>query len=118
MEDIMAYCGLTCQGCAIYLATREKSEEKRYEMRALIARQIKDLYKENLKAEDVTDCDGCRTEGRLFSGCRRCEIRKCARQKGIENCAHCNDYPCEKLEKLFNTDPDAKKRLDVIRSWL
>jgi hypothetical protein len=88
-------------------------------MRAEIARQINDLYKENLKAEDVTDCDGCKTEGgRLFSASRKCEIRKCAGQKGIENCAHCNECACERLEKLFATDPDAKKRLDAIRSAL
>jgi hypothetical protein len=88
-------------------------------MRAQIARQINDLYKENLKAEDVTDCDGCKTEGgRLFSASRKCEIRKCAGQKGIENCAHCDDYPCEALEKLFTTDVGARKRLDAIRSAL
>ena len=88
-------------------------------MRAEIAKQIKELYSQDYKPQDITDCDGCKTEnGRLFSGCKNCEIRKCARQKGIENCAHCNEYACEKLDTLFTTYPEAKSRLDAIRSAL
>ena len=119
MEDSLSYCGLICHKCAIYLATREKDEKKRYKMRVDIARQIKELYGQECKPEDVTDCDGCKTEGgRILSGSKNCHIRKCARRKRIENCAHCNEYPCEELEKLFTTDPDAEKRLNVIRSEL
>jgi len=88
-------------------------------MRVEIAQQIKKHYGQECKPEDVTDCDGCKTEsGRLLSGCKKCEIRKCARDKKIENCAHCDEYACEKLEKFFTTDRDAKKRLDEIRSAL
>jgi len=119
MDEIITYCGLTCHKCSIYLATREQDPKKKRQMRAEIARKINELYNENLKAEDVTDCDGCLTEiGRLFSGCKKCEIRKCARGKAIENCAYCSEYACEKLEKFFATDPDAKARLDAIRSSL
>ena len=119
MDKMIAYCGLTCHSCAIYLATREQDPKKKREMRAEIARQINDIYKEKMKAEDVTDCYGCKTEtGILFSGCKKCQIRKCGSQKGIENCAHCNEYACEKLEKFFVTDLEAKKRLDAIRSTL
>lgn len=117
MEKMIAYCGLTCHSCPIFLVTREQNQKKKREMRAEIARQINALYKEKMKAEDITDCDGCKTEnGRLFSGCKNCQIRKCARQKGVENCAYCDEYACESLEKLFNTEPDAKKRLDEIKN--
>ena len=119
MEENLAYCGLPCHSCAIYLATREQDEEKRYEMRVDIAQQIKEHYGEECKPEDVNDCDGCKTEGgRLFSGCKNCHMRKCARRKGVENCAYCNEYACEKIEKFFVTDPDAKTRLDAIRDTL
>jgi hypothetical protein len=119
MDEIIAYCGLTCDTCGIHLATREMDEAKRAKMRAEIAEQIKKVYGEECKPEDVTDCDGCRTEaGRLLSGCKRCEIRKCATGKRVENCAHCEEYACEKLEKLFVTEPDARKRLDELRSRL
>ena len=114
MAEIVSYCGLICEGCAIYLATREKDEKKRYEMRVEIVDQIREHYSRECKPEDVTDCDGCKAEtGRLY--CTNCEIRECARQKNFENCSPCNDYPCEKLTVLFITDAGAKERLDRIR---
>ncbi len=119
MNEIVAYCGLVCQGCPIYWATRETDEEKREKMRTEIARICNEQYGSAFKPEDITDCDGCRTKnGRLFSGSEKCEIRKCARQKGLENCAYCSEYVCEKLQQFFINDPNAKTRLDVIRSKL
>ncbi|UCE99703.1 MAG: DUF3795 domain-containing protein [Planctomycetota bacterium] len=110
MDEIIGYCGSTCHKCAIYLATREQNEEKRYKMRADIAEQIKKLYGQECKPEDVTDCDGCKTEDdRLFAASRNCQVRKCGRQKGVENCAHCNEYPCEEFEKLSAKEPEVKK---------
>jgi len=117
MKEMISYCGLTCHKCAIFLATREQDQNKKRQIRVEIARKINEIYKEKMEAEDVTDCDGCKTEGgRLFSGSNKCEIRKCASQKNIENCAHCSEYACEKLEKFFATDTEAKARLDEIRS--
>ena len=116
---MLAYCGLTCHKCPIYLATREQDSKKKRPMRAGIAQKINELYKEKKRGEDVTDCDGCLMEaGGLFSGCRKCEIRKCARGKVIENCAYCSDYACEKLKNFFATEADAKVRLDMIRNEL
>lgn len=118
-EDLLAYCGLICHGCPLYWASQEKSKEKKDKMRLEIARICKAHYGIEVKQDEITDCDGCRTEGgRLFSGSRQCEIRKCARQKGVENCAHCDEYACEILQALFSTDPSAKTRLDVVRSTL
>ncbi|MBN2592409.1 MAG: DUF3795 domain-containing protein [Sedimentisphaerales bacterium] len=115
MEENLAYCGLICRTCQIYLATREPDEEKQYEMRANIAQEIEKHYGRETKPEDVDDCDGCRTDGgRLF--CTDCQIRMCAIKKGIANCAYCRDYPCEALENLFTTDSGAKERLDAIRN--
>jgi len=117
MEENLAYCGLICRKCTIYLATREKDADKKYRMKVEIAREIQKHYGRECEPEDVGDCDGCKTEGgRLF--CTGCEIRVCAVQKGFESCAYCNDYPCKLLEKLFTTDPDAGKRLDSIRAAL
>jgi len=119
MDEEISYCGLACHSCPIFLATREKDKDKRDKMRIDIAQQIKKHYGQECKPEDVTDCDGCKAKsGILFSGSKNCHIRKCARQKSLENCAHCNEYPCEELEKLFTTDPDARKRLDQIKNTL
>ncbi len=112
---MIAYCGLNCLTCAIYLATRERNKTKRHQMRVEIAEQIKKHYGQELSSADVADCDGCKTENdRLF--CSDCQMRTCAKQKDFESCAYCDDYACEKLEKFFITDTEAKKRLERIRS--
>ena len=116
---MIAYCGLNCLKCPVYLATREKDEEKKKKMRIDIIGECKKRYGIELKLDKVTDCDGCLIEGgRLFSGSKKCEIRNCARKRRVENCAHCHDYACEKLAKFFFTDPEAKKQLDQIRKNL
>ena len=119
MKEVIAYCGLDCHSCPILLATKEKNARKRDQMRADIAEEIKKLYGEECRPQDINDCEGCKSEsGRLFSGCRNCEIRKCAREKNLGNCACCTEYACEGLEKFFTTYQEARKRLDAIRSAL
>ncbi len=115
MSDPIAYCGLICQTCPIYLATREKNKEEQMKMRAMIARQCNEHYGVSYKPEDISDCDGCGAGGRLFPPSQSCVIRICAKQKGVENCAGCGEYACEKLEAFFAKDPSARKRLDEIR---
>ena len=57
---------------------------------------------EPLRLEDV-DCDGCTAGGRLHSFCQVCDVRKCGLQREIENCAYCDEFICEKLEKLWKS---------------
>ena len=119
MREAMAYCGLTCQTCPIYLATREENKAEQERMRAEIAQLCQEQYGMEYGQEEITDCDGCQTEGgRLFSACKNCPIRNCAGHKGFENCAYCSEYVCERLEAFFATDPTAKARLDETRNSL
>ncbi len=114
--DMIAYCGLTCESCPIYSATRQADKKEQARMRREILRLLHDQYRMELELKDITDCDGCRTDGeRLFSRCRHCPIRQCARQKNLPSCANCPDYACENLEAFFRSDPSAKNRLDGIR---
>jgi hypothetical protein len=117
MDEFLSYCGLICNTCPIYLVTRENNREDQTRKRIEIARLCREQYGLEYQPVDITDCDGCRTEnGRLFSGCIGCNIRQCAKQKAIESCAFCNEYVCDKLESFFIKDPEAKTRLDQIRS--
>ena len=116
MVSKLAYCGLTCQACPIYLATGQKNKEEQLRMRTEIARLCTKLYGMPFESEDITDCDGCRTEGgRLFSGCTNCVMRNCARKRGFATCADCPDYACISLLAFFEKDPGAKIRLDEAR---
>lgn len=111
MEDIVAYCGLLCHECGAFQATRDNDNEKR----ALVAQQWSKEYKVDLKPEDI-NCTGCPSEGEnVFNYCHVCEIRKCAKENDVLTCAHCYDYPCEKLDKFFQRALDCKTRLDKIR---
>ena len=117
IKKLTAYCGLTCDSCPIYLATRESDQEKQTKMRIQIAEFASERYNTIFMPDDITDCDSCRTQsGRLYSGCSHCDIRKCAQEKGYLTCAHCSEYLCDQLQKFFVTDPSAKNHLDDIRS--
>ena len=113
---MIAICGLNCDTCEIHLATLETDKSKQWAMRKFISEQISKLYGMKLQPHDVNDCDGCKANtARLFSGCEKCEIRKCAIVKEIENCAFCADYACDKLLRHFSLDGSAKERLDTLR---
>ena len=114
---MLSFCGLKCDACPIYLATLEKNITEQFAMREAIAKKCLEIYNMNISVKDITDCDGCRANsGRLFSGCQKCEIRKCVQTKKLGNCALCSVFPCLKLEEIFWHDPDAKKRLMKIRN--
>jgi len=114
MSEMISFCGLLCHECGAFLATRDDDDEKRAE----VAQQWSKEYNTDLKPEDI-NCEGCLSDGEiLFNYTKACEIRKCGKERGLLNCAHCDEYACEKLEKFFQMVPDAKKRLDEIRSNL
>jgi hypothetical protein len=114
MEAMIAYCGLACNECGAYIATLNDDNEKRKE----VAKQWSEEYGSDFKPEAI-NCVGCIVDSEnVFGYCKKCEIRKCGMSKKISNCAYCDDYACAKLTKFFEMAPDAKKRLDRIRSHL
>ena len=112
MDEMIAFCGSLCYECPAFLATKNDDDEKRAETAQVWSKQ----YNADIKPEDI-NCDGCMSEsGRHFNYCDVCEIRKCGSEKSVVNCACCDEYSCEKLEKFFQIAPDNKKRLDDIRN--
>ena len=108
-EKMVAYCGLVCTDCPAYIATKENDEKKIEEIAAMWSKE----YKADIKAESVW-CDGCIVEGKKCAHCAVCEIRACAIQEEVKNCAHCVDYACKKLTQFFEMAPPAKDTLDEI----
>ena len=116
MEEMIAFCGLSCHLCPTYIATKEDNDERR----TRTAKKWSQTYEKhkNLKPEDIV-CDGCLAEGgRLFTTCSVCPVRKCGIKRKVENCAYCEEYPCQKLEETFSIAPESKKKLDEIKSKL
>ena len=113
MDKMISYCGLICSECGAYLATQNDDKQKRKE----VAKQWSVQYNTDIKPEDI-NCGGCTKNSVHFGHCNVCEIRKCAMQKEVINCAHCDEYACEKLEGLFKMAPDCEKQLDEIKAGL
>ena len=53
-----------------------------------------------MKPEGVM-CAGCKTE-QIADYCIGCHFRDCTRDKGIEFCFECQDFPCEQLVAFRN----------------
>jgi len=114
MEEMISFCGLKCHECGALIATLNDDDEKRAETAA----EWKKLYNADIKPEDI-NCYGCISEDKpVFHHCTVCEVRKCGRERGVLNCAYCDDYACNTLAKFFEMVPANKERLDEIRSRL
>lgn len=114
MKKMIAYCGIICSGCPAFLATQKDDDNEKKKVAEMWSKQ----FNAEFKPEDI-NCDGCLLEsGRLFNYCRVCEIRKCGQEKGVKNCAYCDDYVCETLNKFIDNVPEAKTTLEEIRKTL
>lgn len=114
MSEMVSICGLLCNECPAFIATRNNSNEERAKVAELWSQQ----YNKNIKPEDI-NCEGCIPDGRrLFSHSKVCKIRKCGKERAVKNCAYCHEYACEKLGEFFKMAPDAGRRLNEIRSKL
>ena len=117
-KKYICYCGLYCENCPVM---------------AKIAPAAKTLYEEMRKAgfEEVINfipggdgfwsflknmaevglCISCIDGG----GDPDCAIRICAKEKGVEMCALCPEYPCEKMDSFNQRNPVFKQDNDLIR---
>jgi len=111
METIVAYCGIMCSKCPVYIATQNDDDKARQEVAKLWSQQ----YGMNIKPEDA-NCDGClQGSGRLFSHCRVYAIRACGIEKKVSTCAACADYACTQLKDFHAIVPHAAKTLEKLR---
>lgn len=78
-----AYCGLYCGACEIINAESEQDKKRVAKMWNSTPEQV--------------NCRGCKTDT-LYIHCGNCKIRTCAREKEVEFCIECDDYPCSIYE--------------------
>ena len=111
MQKIIAICGLICNDCPAFIATQKNDDKEK--------KRIAELWstdKEILKPEDIT-CYGCLDEKKTQTKfCSICNVKHCGFEMDVINCAYCNSYPCEKLEKLWGYihSLEAKETLERI----
>lgn len=93
MKEMIGYCGYNCHLCA----ARSDDPVIRQKM---VDGWKKILGHENYTAENV-HCDGCKSNGRIAD--KECKARPCAKEKGIEHCAYCDEFPCDKIKYLISS---------------
>ena len=110
MKHDIAFCGLNCSDCAMYIATQNDDDEAR----AKAAEMLRKAYGMDYKPEEI-NCDGCHTEnGRLLGYCSTCKVRTCGMEEDVENCAHCSDQPCENLAEFHSFSSNAKSAFEKV----
>ena len=113
MERIIAYCGLNCTECKAYLATQTNDPAA---LEHVAAEWREAFNAPGITAESIV-CDGCLAtiDGRRAGYCSMCEIRACAVERDVANCAYCADYACAKLEGFLAHAPAARDTLEQLR---
>jgi hypothetical protein len=90
-KKMIGYCGYNCHLCAA------RSDDPQ------IRQKLVDGWKrifghQHYTAENVL-CDGCKSDGKVAD--KQCKARPCAREKGYEFCAQCDEFPCDKVRHLL-----------------
>lgn len=113
--EMLAFCGINCAECPAFVASINNDNE----LREKTAKEWSEMFKADIKAEDII-CSGCHGDGEeLFSHCHVCEIRKCGIERKLNStCAECKEYTCKKLEDLQQYLPNEKKYLDELNKKL
>ncbi len=112
-EVMIAKCGLDCTQCDAYIATINNDIEA--------LQKMADAAKEQFNIEFTAEqgrCTGCSSDGVKIGYTEQCEVRKCAVEKGVENCAFCGDFGCETITAFLENAPKAKANLEKIRATL
>ena len=114
----MCYCGLYCENCAVKAKVEPASKVLYNEMKKAgfegIIKYIPDgeeFWRFLKSVSEERACVSCQ-DG---SGNPGCAVRICAKEKGVEMCALCECYPCEKFEEYFKSYPILKSDNNFLR---
>ena len=105
---MIAYCGLDCEKCDAYIATKNNDQA----LREKTAKLWSKLNNVTILPEHI-NCEGCRTNGVKTYYCDNlCAIRQCAMKKNISTCGDCAQMEqCEKVAVVIGNNADALKNL-------
>ena len=115
MAQLLGFCGLDCTECEAYQATMANDEAAKLE--------VLEKWRVEYNAQDMTlasiTCEGCTSSGILGGYCHECPIRACGVERGVVNCAYCDDYEtCETLQDFISNVAIARENLEAVRAAL
>lgn len=105
---MIACCGLDCEKCDAYIATKNNDQA----LREKTAKLWSELNNTTIMPEHI-NCEGCRVDGKKTVFCESlCGIRQCAIKKGVSTCGDCpNMECCPILGVVIANNPDALRNL-------
>ena len=93
MEQIISKCGYRCDLCPAYEKNLKSDADKQ---------RMSDAWEKycgfQVPPEQIQSCPGCEVSGADPT----CTVRPCAIEKNMENCAHCEEFACDKLKPKMN----------------
>lgn len=105
-----SFCGLNCEECPVYQATRNQDRAHQVWLAAEYSSESS-WY----SPSDMT-CQGCHSQQRLESKmCQACALRKCASSRVRQTCAECAEFPCSLIDRFVSIETDARAVLEMER---
>lgn len=86
-KNLIAFCGLYCGACSVFRSVHDRNGNYLTDKTAPIPWGA---------------CGGCRSDI-IADGCRNCDFRDCATERGYRHCGECSDFPCAQLV-AFDSD--------------
>lgn len=84
-DEDLAPCGLYCGACGVRVATQEDS----FNLKSKISKAF------GLRLADIR-CSGCNS-GETWPYARVCQIKACVRERHLEGCHQCPEFPCSQV---------------------
>lgn len=108
MKSLIAICGLDCEKCDAYIATKTNN----HALREKTAKLWAELNHAPILPEHI-NCEGCRMNGVKTMFCSSlCAVRKCAISKVFETCGDCSEKDCcPTVGAIWQNNPQAKENL-------
>ena len=107
---MLGYCGIDCSGCSAYRATITPD--------AKLMQHVQDTFGKGTGTLKDWVCLGCLypEPALIATYCASCEIRRCALERDVANCAVCPTFEnCEKLHPFIEEEDEA---LALRMNWL
>ncbi|MDY6872824.1 MAG: DUF3795 domain-containing protein [Chloroflexota bacterium] len=107
MEPVLSLCGMRCDLCLAYHPNLVAHPEN--------AQFLSDGWEKyfgfQIPPEQI-HCDGCFATGNPTLD-DECPVRPCVTERGLADCAACEDYVCKKLEQRLTRFEDIQAKFDA-----
>jgi hypothetical protein len=107
VEPILTRCGYRCDLCLAYKPNVMVNPSNRQKLSDGWFK----YFGFRLPPEEIC-CDGCMAENPKLID-KDCPVRPCVIEKGLDNCAQCDQYVCEKLMERLVVYEEVRRRVGV-----